>query len=284
MTFLPAAQSLAAGLPPLLLAAETLAASMAPGRHGRRRAGIGEQFWQFRDYQSGDEPRRIDWRRSARGSRLYLREREWEAIETLNLDIDHNPGMAWRSESGLPSKQDRAVLLGLALAVLALRGGERVALVARSKPHQGQGAAARLALALDQPPKLPISALPVSGGKLALFGDFLDPPERIAARLHSLGAASRGGVLVQILDPAECAFPYDGRVLFTGTGERPEDVPPEDVPRAETIRAAYQARLEAQKDAVARLAEAARLAPVFHRTDTAPAPALAAIRAALDLT
>jgi uncharacterized protein (DUF58 family) len=271
--FLPAAQSLAAGLPPLLLAAETLAASMAPGRHGRRRAGTGEQFWQFRDYQNGDEPRRIDWRRSARGTRLYLREREWEAIETLNIEIDRSPGMDWRSVSGLPSKQDRAVLLALALAALALRGGERVTLARRSKPHQGQNAMARLALALDQPP-----VLPMNGGRLALFGDFLDAPDGIADKLNVLGATARGGVLVHILDPAECEFPYDGRVLFTAGA-----APPEDVPRAEAIRAAYRARLASQQAVVAQLAEAAHLVPVFHRTDAPPAPALAAIRSALDL-
>jgi uncharacterized protein (DUF58 family) len=273
-TGLPAAQSLAAGLPPLLLAAETLAASMAPGRHGRRRAGIGEQFWQFRDYQSGDEPRRIDWRRSGRGSRFYVREREWEAIETLNIDIGRDPGMSWRSGQELPRKQDRAILLALALAVLALRGGEQVALAKRSRPYQGEGAAARLALSLDQPPNLP-----VSGGRLALFGDFLDPPEVVAAGLNRLDAAARGGVLVQILDPAECDFPYGGRVLFTGPGTEA----PEDVPRAERVREAYQARLAAQKAAIAQLAEASHLVPVFHRTDAPPAPALAAVRAALDL-
>jgi uncharacterized protein (DUF58 family) len=286
---LPAAQSLASGLPPLLLAAETLAASVAPGRHGRRRAGAGEQFWQFRDYHDGDGTKRIDWRRSARGSRLYVREREWEAIETLNIDIEDHPGMAWRSVRDLPAKRDRAVLLALALAVLALRGGERVALAGRSKPHQGQTAAARLALSLDQPP-----VLPVGGGRLALFGDFLDPIDAIAARLNRLGAAARGGaapgaaapgaaapagVLVQILDPAECDFPYGGRVLFTMSGG-----PPEDVPRAEAIGDAYRARIMAQKAAVTRLAEASHLVPVFHRTDAAPALALIAIRSALDLT
>lgn len=267
------AQTLAASLPALLLAAESLSAGFAPGRHGRRRSGQGEQFWQFRDYR-GDGLRAIDWRRSARGSRLYVREREWEAVETLNIDIDGNPGMNWRSAPDLPTKRQRAVLLALALGALALRGGERVALARRSRPVQGERALPRLALALEQP-----AALPAAPGKLALFGDFLDPPEEIAARLAEWRSAAAGGVLVHVLDPAECDFPYDGRVLFTGLSAEA----PEDVPRAELVRPAYQARIEAQREAVARLAQSARLVPVFHRTDAPPALALAAIRAALEL-
>ncbi len=44
------AEALAATLPPLLVAAERVAATVAQGVHGRRRAGMGESFWQFRRY------------------------------------------------------------------------------------------------------------------------------------------------------------------------------------------------------------------------------------------
>ncbi|HEX7389730.1 MAG TPA: DUF58 domain-containing protein [Acidiphilium sp.] len=268
-----AAEALAAALPSLLLAAQRLAASAAPGRHGRRRAGGGEQFWQYRDVRDGDPLRTIDWRRSARGDRLYVREREREAVETLVLDISDYPGMHWRSAQGGETKWQRAVLLGLAVASLAFEGGERVALCGRAPPPAGQGALERLAAGLALPKT---EARPL--GRFALFGDFLDEPDRIAADLASLGAGSRGGVLVQILDPAECDFPYRGRVLF-------EDVAggaPEDIARAGDIAEAYRARLAAQREAVAAVARAARLVPLFHRTDRPPGPALAAIRAALE--
>lgn len=268
-----AAEALAARLPALVLAARRLAASAAPGRHGRRRAGAGEQFWQYRDVRDGDGPRSIDWRRSARGERLYVREREWESVETLVIDIADHPGMAFSGSAGRESKHDRAMVLGLAIAALALDGGERVALFGRTGAFAGPGALVRLAAGLT----LPMGATPV-GGRLALIGDFLEPPGAIAADLARRDAAGRGGVLLQVLDPDECAFPYRGRVLFepAGAGE------PEDVARAEDVAATFRARLAAQRAAVVAAAEAARLVAVFHRTDAVPGPALAALRAALD--
>ncbi|SIR31149.1 MULTISPECIES: DUF58 domain-containing protein [Acidiphilium] len=267
-----AAEALAARLPALVLAAQRLAASAAPGRHGRRRAGAGEQFWQYRDVRDGDSPASIDWRRSARGERLYVREREWESVETLVIDVQDHEGMDFTGQTNQPTKRDRALLLALALAALALDGGERVALFGRTPAFGGPGALDRLAAGF----MLAASTTPVAG-RLALIGDFLAPPEAIAADLARHGAAGRGGVLVQVLDGAECDFPYRGRVLFERRGEAAEDIA-----RAEDIAAAYRARLAAQRDAVIGLAEAARLVPLLHRTDAAPGPALAAIRAGLE--
>ena len=72
------ALALAGELPGVLLDAKRLAAS-APGFHGRRRAGQGEAFWQYRDHRAEDGARLVDWRRSARGDRFFVREREREA-------------------------------------------------------------------------------------------------------------------------------------------------------------------------------------------------------------
>ncbi|UNC13592.1 DUF58 domain-containing protein [Acidiphilium multivorum] len=268
-----AAAALAARLPALVLAARRLAAGVAPGRHGRRRAGAGEQFWQYRELHEADSARSIDWRRSARGERLYVREREWETIETLMLDIADHPGMAFHSAGASEPKFDRALVLGLALAALALDGGERVAAWRRTAPLGGPGALERLAAGF----LLPKTVAP-GPGRLALIGDFLDPPEEVAAALSAMGASLRGGVLLQVLDPAECDFPFRGRVLF----EDPAGGRPEDIASAEDVAVAYRARLAAQRAAVVRAAETARLRPLFHRTDTPAGPALAALRSALE--
>ena len=123
------AEQLAARLPPLLVAAERVAATVAQGVHGRRRVGVGETFWQFRPYQPGDAAGRIDWRQSARSAQLFLRDQEWEAAETVWLWVDASGSMAYRSAARLPTKQDRATLLVLALASLLTRAGERIALL-----------------------------------------------------------------------------------------------------------------------------------------------------------
>ncbi len=78
------AHGLADRLPDLVIEAIRIASTVAHGIHGRRRAGPGETFWQFRQYQSGEGAHLVDWRRSAGSDHLYVREREWEAAHTLH--------------------------------------------------------------------------------------------------------------------------------------------------------------------------------------------------------
>jgi uncharacterized protein (DUF58 family) len=104
------AEQLAARLPPLLVEAERVATTVAQGVHGRRRVGQGETFWQFRQYQPGDAPQRIDWRESAKSQRVYVRETEWEAAQSVWLWRDGSPSMNWTSTKLLPTKEARARL------------------------------------------------------------------------------------------------------------------------------------------------------------------------------
>lgn len=259
------AESLAAGLPKLLLAAERLAHAASPGTHGRRRSGTGENFWQFRDFSAGDDARRIDWRRSAAADRYFLREREWEAQASIALRLSGDPGMDYRSSRELPSKRERAVLLLLALAILLLRGGERVALAGATPPLAGNAALPRLAAAVLHGG----AARADPRARVIAFGDFLDPDPAFS------GPA--GGAVMQILDPAECDFPFTGRILFEGVAREPEI----EAAHAESWAAAYRARIAAQREAVRVAAQRAGQTPLFHRTDAPPAAALAALYQAL---
>src|ERR1700753_3608767 len=77
-----AGRRLAASMPRLILEARRVAATAIHGLHGRRRAGPGENFWQYRRFVSGEPAPPVDWRRSARGDHLYVREQEWGAAHT----------------------------------------------------------------------------------------------------------------------------------------------------------------------------------------------------------
>jgi uncharacterized protein (DUF58 family) len=259
------AESLAAGLPKLLLAAERLSRFVASGPHGRRRAGPGESFWQFRDWRDGDDAGRIDWRRSASGDVLLLREREWEAQAGVALRLHDTPGMEFCSERGGTSKRARAILVLLALASLLLRAGERVSLYGATPPLSGRAALHGLAAALANG----ASAAADDQSRRVEFGDFLS-----AAPLF---AAPPGGAVMQILDPAECDFPYSGRVMFEGFAAEPGI----EAPRAESWGEAYRSRISAQRELVAAAAARAGQTALFHRTDAAPATALAALYLAL---
>ena len=126
------AEQAAAVLPPLLVAAERVATTVAQGVHGRRRVGQGETFWQFRQYEQGDAAARIDWRESAKSQRLYVRETEWEAAQSVWLWRDASTSMEYSSAEYLggtwPTKRDRGELMLVALASLLVRGGERLTL------------------------------------------------------------------------------------------------------------------------------------------------------------
>src|SRR5437762_6650384 len=109
-----AARTLAHSMPRLILEARRIAATVIHGLHGRRRAGPGENFWQYRRFMSGEPASRVDWRRSARDDHLYVREREWEAAHTIWIWPDLSPSMEFASPLGWETKRDRALVLAFA--------------------------------------------------------------------------------------------------------------------------------------------------------------------------
>ena len=277
------AETLSSSLPPLLVAAERVAATVAQGVHGRRRVGTGETFWQFRRYEPGDASTMIDWRQSAKTQRVFVRENEWEAAQTAWLWSDASASMNWRSDRALPTKRERSDLLTLALAVLLARGGERVALLGTGQaPGTNRHALARMALTLTAggvpgndglpaPVPLPRNAM------LLLAGDLLAPLPEIHRVVSAFSGRGLRGHLLQILDPAEETLPYDGRVEFAGL-EGEDDLL---VPRVEAVRTAYRERLEAHRAGLAALARAAGWSYAVHRTDRPPQSALLALYGAI---
>lgn len=252
------AEGLGQSLPPLLARAEHLAATVMLGEHGRRRAGMGDEFWQYRPAHAGDSARMIDWRRSARSDQHFVREREWQAAQSVTIWCDAARSMAFSGDRARPPKRDRAALLSLALAVLLIRGGERVGLSGEDAPPRGGRAQLdRLALALDAAEAgadygAPDAAGMVPHGRAVFLSDFLGDLTGVEASLTR--AADRGvrGALVQVLDPAEEDFPFDGRTIFESMGGtlRHETL------RAGDLRARYLARLADRKDRLAQLARA----------------------------
>ena len=252
------AHALADRLPDLLLEALRVANTVAHGIHGRRRAGTGETFWQFRQFQGSDPATAIDWRRSASSDTLYVREREWEASHTFWLWPDVSASMNFRSHLSTVSKRDRALVLMLAAGEMLVRAGERVALLGLTPPMANRNATSRLAqalaandgseaLAASLPPKARLSRF----SSAVLIGDFLDPPELIAQRLGEMAQGEVQGHIVQVLDPAEETLAYEGRVEFRA----PEGAERWIADRVETLRGVYQQKLA---DHRARIEEAAR--------------------------
>jgi uncharacterized protein (DUF58 family) len=273
------AEGLAAPLPPLLVAAERLAALVGLGVHGRRKAGMGETFWQFRRYGEGDPAAMIDWRQSAKSQHVFVREREWESAQAAWFWRDASPGMRFASDRALETKFDRANLLALALAALLARGGERVALLGEDRaPSSGRIAVKNMAHGLAE--NLKEGALPpdVPRGKnaqLVWFSDFLSPLSEIEAALHRLASAGIQCHLVHVVDPAEQDFPFAGRTRFEWQGISQSEI----FGRAENIREDYRRRFRAHGEAVNAKARRLGFTYLAHRTDKRPQTALAALYA-----
>lgn len=248
------AETLGQSLPPLLAEAEMLAATVMLGEHGRRRAGMGDEFWQYRPAHAGDPARMIDWRRSARSDATFVREREWQAAQSVSFWVDGSRSMAFTGARDRAPKADRARLLALALAVLLLRGGERVGLAGDTlPPRAGRTQLLRVAERLAEDGAdygTPQATGIAPHGRAVFLSDFLGPVAAVEDAMAR--AADRGakGILLQVLDPAEEEFPFDGRTIFESMGG---SVTHETL-RAGDLRARYLARLAERKDALATLA------------------------------
>ena len=276
------AEQLASALPPLLVEAERLTSGIWLGVHGRRKAGIGETFWQFRRYRVEDPSTSIDWRQSAKSQHVFVREREWEAAETVWFWRDASASMRYASLKSVPEKWERATVLSLALASLLNRAGERIGLLGTgAPPSSGRLALRRMAHRLSQPreeePDLPPDLHMKRQCEMVWISDFLQPLDSIESALKRLAYSGAHGYLVQIIDPAEEDFPFTGRARFEARTIRDTAV----LGRAETVKANYRKRYDAHSEAVGQFARRVGWSFLRHRTDHSPATALIALYGAI---
>jgi uncharacterized protein (DUF58 family) len=278
------ALDLARRLPALALTARQAAASLQSGLHGRRRAGVGENFWQFRPFIAGEAAQNVDWRRSARDDRLYVREREWEAAQVLWVWADLSGSMNFCSNMGFQSKLDRALVLALALADSCVRAGERSGWLGLTRLFSARDVVDRMAVALigearrnqggfdDAPPALPLRPRE----NAVLIGDFLVDPQLFAERVKRLAGQGARGHALMVFDPAEEAFPFSGQTEFyddAGSFLR--------AGRAEDYAGVYRERLEAHRAALAQACRAQNWTFALHATDRPASEALLHLRQAL---
>ena len=243
-------RTLAASLPRLVLEARRIAANVIHGLHGRRRAGAGESFWQYRRFVSGEPSQSVDWRRSARDDHLYVREQEWEAAHTVWLWPDRSPSMAFASRQSRDSKLERGLIVTFALAELLVAGGERVGIPGLLNPTASGSVIDKMAQAMlhDDAARLslPPSFVPSALAQIVVLSDFWLPISEIRTMLAGLSASGAHGTLVQIVDPAEEDFPYSGRIEFV----EPEDGSVIIAGRAERWTGDYVARVALHRDEI----------------------------------
>ena len=282
------AEKAAAAFPGLLIAAERIADTVIHGVHGRRRAGPGEDFWQFRPYSPGDSAHRIDWRRSAKRNRLFIRETEWAATNTLWSFVSASPGMQFNSDLASVTKHQRAATLALALSILATKAGERVASMgAPITPGHSRGTLNQLAhwfegrfegrfenqSDLPTRPGLPTGQALPKFSTCILLADFLEPLDQIRQSFNALAALGVKGHVVQVFDPVEETFPFNGRTEFVDTNSPNKLV----IGQAQTMRQAYSEKLHQHRGQLRDLTKALGWTFSLHHTDQSPTKMLMAL-------
>ena len=260
-------RSLAATMPRLILEARRVAATVIHGLHGRRRAGSGENFWQYRRFISGEPASRVDWRRSARDDHLYVREREWEAAHTVWIWPDRSPSMAFASPLALETKLDRALVVAFALAHVMVEGGERVGFPGLMRPTASRNVIERMAQAVihdrAERASLPPTFAPSPLSEVVMLSDLWSPVAEVQRTIAQLSGSGAHGHVVQIVDPAEETFPYSGRVEFI----EPEGAGAITAGRAEDWRADYEARVARHRAEIRGETDRLGWSFVIHRTE-----------------
>jgi uncharacterized protein (DUF58 family) len=262
-----ASRELAANMPRLILEARRVAATVIHGLHGRRRAGSGENFWQYRRFVSGEPAARVDWRRSARDDHLYVREQEWEAAHTVWIWPDRSPSMSFNSVLAQESKLDRALVMSLALAEILVEGGERVGVPGLTRPTGSRNVVERIAQAMLHDPaeraSLPPTFSPSPLAEVIVLSDLWSPIADVHRTIAQLSATGAQGHVVQIVDPAEETFPYAGRIEFV----EPEGAGAVTAGRAEAWREDYEARVERHRAEIRLETDRLGWTFIIHRTD-----------------
>jgi uncharacterized protein (DUF58 family) len=260
-------RALAASMPRLILEARRVAATVIHGLHGRRRAGSGENFWQYRRFVSGEAAARVDWRRSARDDHLYVREQEWEAAHTVWIWPDRSQSMTFASAAALDTKLERSLVIALALAEVLVEGGERIGIPGLMRPTASRNVVERIAQAIvhDQTERasLPPTFSPSALAETVVLSDFWSPIARVHETIAQLSANGSAGHVVQIVDPAEETFPYAGRIEFV----EPEGAGTITAGRAESWRADYIERIKRHRAEIRTETDRLGWSFIVHRTD-----------------
>jgi hypothetical protein len=179
------ARKLADAMPRLILEARRVASTVIHGLHGRRRAGPGENFWQYRRFVSGEPAQHVDWRRSARDDHLYVREREWEASHTVWIWPDRSPSMTFASALSSDSKLERALVFAFALAEVLVQGGERVGVPGLMRPTANRHVIEKMAESILHDPteraSLPPNFAPSPLSEIVMLSDLWSPIAEVRA-------------------------------------------------------------------------------------------------------
>lgn len=274
-------------LPALMLKSERIANNILHGEHGKRRAGAGDEFWQFREYHQSDRPSDIDWRQSAKGDHVYTKQKEWHVTRKIFFWCAGGETMNFSSDKAILKKQESAQILCLSLALLFHKSHEQIGIYGQTRTGRSEKALESIAQHLftrnstnEELPKTHSLTHP----QHAIFigvGDFLSPIEDIERHFAELGKQTQNALIIQTIDLAELELSYTGRVRFNKTNI--DATNSAVINNVKSVREAYKQRINAHIASVKSLCAENNWHYVLHRTDQDITDTLKSIWEAVDI-
>ncbi len=243
----------------LRLVARRVVEGLLSGIHVSRQRGAGLEFNQYRSYEPGDDPARIDWQLYARSDRYFVREAQRESQLTLWCLIDLSGSMSLESERVVGLRKLRyAQVLAASLGWLAMRQGDAFGLIGLAAERlaympcrRGRRHFERYTVALDRlqaqgtwPGEQTLASLwePLrSPGLAVLITDLFQQDDEIGDLAGKLAAAGKDVLVIQLLTEAEQMFPWRGQLMF-----RDQETGESRVVDASTFGQTYHALREAE--------------------------------------
>ena len=235
----PLDMKLLAELPSLELQARYLVDGFLNGRHRSPQKGSSVEFAEYRNYQLGDDPRRVDWRLFGRTERLHVKQYEDETQLRIFLVLDASASMDFTSRPQAMNKIEFARLTLAGIATLAKRQGDAFGLGlatlelkdflrARSSLPHWKSFVGRLETVVPAGPtalaRVLESLAEVIPARSVIFvaSDFYEEAERLRAALQRLRYDDHEVIGLQVLDPFELDFDLDhaGAFVDAETGQR----------------------------------------------------------------
>lgn len=219
------------GIEDYSLLARVVVEGAMPGIHRSLRQGRGNEFFQYRPYERGEDMKVVDWKVFAKRDELVSKTFQEDTNFTIYLVIDASASMGYQGKRASCSKLRYANMLAACFAYLAQRQGDRFGLFAYSdeiqqwiRPQSGSGHLNRLLASLgsleakgkndhEQAWERLANGLP--GRSMVVFlSDFLEAEDTLSERLRFSLSARYECLCLQILDPDEKDLPDAEAIRF----------------------------------------------------------------------
>lgn len=198
---------LAGGAPSLLDAvrgvhwpARRISGGAIHGAHPSKRAGASPEFSEYRPYQQGDDPARIDWKLFGRTERVAIRLARDDSRLPTTVLLDASASMAYPPAS--LDKWELAAAVALGLAAVAHGDGDPIGFATPPPgsvvpPRTRRGTVGHILQLLLQTapagraPLAPLLATLRSSRRIAIVSDFLGDADELLEQARELAAGGR---------------------------------------------------------------------------------------------